>query len=88
MINDCKVWETKALVKMKKMDEAKKLLDRLAVVVAPLMKRRSFKINLLKEFYPKNPGLLGMNMNKSSISIRLRPHNDVDSFYPWEHLLG
>ena len=83
------VWETKALTKMEKSEEAKKLLDRLASICAPAMARRSWRVKCLKEFYPKNAGLLGMNVNKGvSIFIRLRPDRDKNSFLPWGDLLG
>ena len=83
------VWETKALVRMEKSEEAKKLLDRLASICAPVMARRSWRVKCLKEFYPKNAGLLGMNVNRGvSIFIRLRPDSDKNSFLPWESLLG
>ena len=83
------VWETKALAKMENSEEAKKLLDRLASICAPAMARRSWRVKCLKEFYPQNAGLLGMNVNKGvSIFIRLRPDRDKNSFLPWEDLLG
>lgn len=83
------VWETKALVKMPKKDEAKKLLDRLASICAPVMGRRQWRVKCLKEFYPTNAGLLGMNVNRgASILIRLRPGHDKDSFLPWHDVLG
>jgi hypothetical protein len=75
-----KVWETKALVKMNKKDEAKRLLDRLASICAPVMARRSWRVKCLKEFYPKTSGLLGMNVNRgSSIMIRLRLGLELES---------
>jgi ribosomal protein L40E len=84
-----KVWETKALVKMNKSNEAKKLLDRLANICGPVMAKRNWRVKCLKEFYPKNAGLLGLNANRgASIFIRLRPPHDKDSFYPWDHILG
>lgn len=83
------VWETKALVKMKDSAEAKRLLDRLAVICAPVMGRRGWRVKCLKEFYPSNAGLLGMNVNRGvSIFIRLRPAHDKDSFLPWSDMLG
>jgi WLM domain len=84
-----KVWETKALAKMKNNAEAKRLLDRLAVICAPVMGRRGWRVKCLKEFFPSNAGLLGMNVNRGvSIFIRLRPAHDKDSFLPWSDVLG
>eukprot|EP00596_Hydrurales_sp_CCMP1899_P010040 CAMPEP_0119040008 /NCGR_PEP_ID=MMETSP1177-20130426/9810_1 /TAXON_ID=2985 /ORGANISM="Ochromonas sp, Strain CCMP1899" /LENGTH=570 /DNA_ID=CAMNT_0007004643 /DNA_START=83 /DNA_END=1795 /DNA_ORIENTATION=+ len=74
---------------MNKSDEAKKLLDRLANICGPVMAKRNWRVKCLKEFYPKNAGLLGLNANRGvSIFIRLRPPHDKDSFYPWDHILG
>lgn len=43
----------------------------------------------LSEFVPRNPGLLGLNINKGQeVKIRLRPARDPDSFYDWHHILG
>lgn len=83
------VWETKALAKMKNSAGAKSLLDRLAVICAPVMARRGWRVKCLKEFYPSNAGLLGMNVNRGvSIFIRLRPAFDKDTFLPWSDVLG
>ena len=85
----CKVWETKALVKMNRSDEAKRILDKIAITVEAVMIRRKWKVPILKEFYPQQNGLLGMNVNRGqSILIRLRPHYNKDEFYPWEHCIG
>jgi len=43
----------------------------------------------LSEFSPRNPGLLGLNVNRGAeVKIRLRPARDDDSFYDWHHILG
>jgi hypothetical protein len=75
----------------KYIDEAKanELLHKLAATVLPLMTRKGWRVPELKEFFPKNPGLLGLNVNHGqSILIRLRPANDQGRFYDWEHCLG
>ena len=83
------VGETKALVKMQRSDEAKSLLNRLVVVCSSVMTSRGWHVKCLKEFYPSNAGLLGMNVNRgASILIRLRPGFDKDSFLPWHDILG
>lgn len=84
-----KVWETKALATYPNNADAKKILDRLAAAVAPVMNRRKWKVPILKEFFPSNPNLLGLNVNRGqSILVRLRPASDKNSFYDWEHCLG
>lgn len=43
----------------------------------------------LSEFSPRNPGLLGLNVNRGAeVKIRLRLARDDDSFYDWNHILG
>lgn len=43
----------------------------------------------LSEFFPGNPGLLGLNVNRGAeVKIRLRPARDAGSFYDWNHVLG
>jgi hypothetical protein len=43
----------------------------------------------LSEFSPRNPGLLGLNVNRGAeVKIRLRPARDDSSFYDWNHILG
>jgi hypothetical protein len=70
-------------------DEANKLLHKLAATVTPLMLRRKWFVPTLKEFFPENPNLLGLNVNHGqSILVRLRPHARKQSFYDWEHVLG
>lgn len=40
---------------------------------------------MLTEFFPENPGLLGMNQNHGQkIYIRLRPYHAKDTFYDLE----
>jgi hypothetical protein len=84
-----KVLEVKELDNFPRSIEARNLLQRLATAVAPVMKRRKWKVHVLKEFYPKEDGLLGMNVNRGqTVLVRLRPPNNRDSFYPWEFIIG
>ena len=77
------------LTKRQRSDEAKALLEKIAAQVQPIMFKRKWRVTKLVEFMPKNAGLLGMNMNRGQkISIRLRPQNSPDSFYPYNELLG
>eukprot|EP01134_Creolimax_fragrantissima_P007296 CFRG7296T1 len=81
------VLEIRALQRNKEA-EAHKLLRRLAGQVKKVMEARSWKVVLLSEFFPKSPNLLGLNVNRGQeIRIRLRPANDPERFYPYEHLL-
>jgi len=61
--------------------EARDLLERAATATLPLMAKRGWKVELLKEFFPKNPGLLGLNAgfgrgtsdHRCTVSVRCRP---------------
>lgn len=68
---------------------AKKLLQRAADQVKPIMARRKWAVPMLTEFYPPMPNLLGMNHNHGErIEIRLRSPGNRDSFLEYESVLG
>ena len=68
---------------------AKDLLERLVKETAKVVANRKWRVPVLKEFYPKNRSLLGLNVNRgSSIMIRLREGDDQFSFLPWHSVLG
>lgn len=70
-------------------DYALDLLHDMAKAVGPLMHQYNFKVGMLCEMYPKNPLLLGLNVNKGQkILIRLRPPYSENSFYPMSDLIG
>ncbi len=81
-------WEIKALKRRPNAAEAEELLRRVAAQVEPIMRKRKWRVTELQEFFPKNAGLLGMNVNRSKILIRLRPASSPDSFFPFDHCLG
>jgi hypothetical protein len=69
--------------------EARSLLEKVAYQVQPIMRKRSWTVKQLSEFVPKNPNLLGLNVNRGAeVKIRLRPHHSQDSFYDFNHILG
>ncbi|OZJ03788.1 hypothetical protein BZG36_03008 [Bifiguratus adelaidae] len=79
----------KPLKTKQRRDDALKLLQRMAANVKPIMKRRGWKVERLEEFFPKNPNLLGLNVNRTTkICIRLRPHFDENAFLDYDSLLG
>ncbi|KAJ2301454.1 hypothetical protein IWW55_003751 [Coemansia sp. RSA 2706] len=59
-------------------DAALLLLQRVAAQVRPVMHKRGWRVGVLREFFPRTPNLLGLNVNRGAeIRIRLRsPHND------------
>ncbi|KAJ3193409.1 hypothetical protein HK101_004885 [Irineochytrium annulatum] len=70
-------------------DEALATLKRISSMVKPIMQKRSWTLPLLREFFPDNPNLLGLNVNRGQeIRVRLRPHYDQDKFMDFESVLG
>lgn len=70
-------------------DAALDMLHELAVKVAPVIHHYGFKVGALCEMFPRNPLLLGLNVNRGQkILVRLRhPHNDAE-FLPMGDLVG
>lgn len=69
-------------------DNALRLLQKVASLVKPIMRKRAWVLPLLSEFFPENPNLLGLNINMGqSILLRLRPHFDPDAFLPEEDII-
>ncbi|KAL1919316.1 uncharacterized protein VTP21DRAFT_2009 [Calcarisporiella thermophila] len=69
--------------------EAQSILKRIASQVKPIMKRRGWRIGALSEFYPKNPNLMGLNVNKGQeIKLRLRYSYDEKKFMEYDYILG
>ncbi|KAJ0537257.1 putative Zinc finger, RanBP2-type, WLM domain, Zinc finger, RanBP2-type superfamily [Helianthus annuus] len=87
-LNDLnKVWEIKPL-KMPRENEARDILDKVAKQVQPIMRNRGWKVNLLSEFWPSNPALLGLNVNGGQeVKLRLRRQNNQWDFFPYEQIL-
>ncbi|KAJ2558024.1 hypothetical protein EV175_001003 [Coemansia sp. RSA 1933] len=53
------------------------------------MQKRGWKVTTLREFFPRNSSLLGLNVNHGlEIRIRLRPAQDRSQFLRYEDLLG
>ncbi|CAN0098462.1 unnamed protein product, partial [Ectocarpus fasciculatus] len=71
------VWEIKEVKGRPRQAEARELLQKLADQASPTTaagSHRWWKVVLLLEFIPNNPGLLGLNVNRGQkICIRLRP---------------
>ena len=81
------VHEITPLKKLPKSDEALALLKKLALDTHRILKRHKWRIKTLKEFRPNNPSLLGMNTNRSVVSIRLRCASNQNEFIDYESLL-
>ncbi|KAJ2896302.1 hypothetical protein IWW38_002066 [Coemansia aciculifera] len=78
-----------ALKRRPRSDEALLLLQRLSSQVRPIMQARGWRVTTLREFFPANSQLLGLNVNRGQeIRIRLRPSHDPSQFLIYEDLLG
>ncbi|XP_021679179.2 DNA-dependent metalloprotease WSS1 isoform X2 [Hevea brasiliensis] len=82
-----KVWEIEALKKPGE-EKAKKMLEKLAKQVQPIMRKHKWSVKLLSEFCPNNPALLGLNVGGGvHVKLRLRrPNRDWD-FFPFDQVL-
>ncbi|KAF5479052.1 hypothetical protein F2P56_005557 [Juglans regia] len=82
-----KVWEIKALKKPGE-DEARKILERIAKQVQPIMRRHKWRVKILSEFCPNNPSLLGLNVGGGvHVKLRLRRPNRDCNFFPFDQVL-
>ncbi|KAL9262897.1 DNA-dependent metalloprotease WSS1-like protein [Drosera capensis] len=82
-----KVWEIKALKKPGQ-DEAKRILERIAKQVQPIMRKRKWRGKVLSEFFPNNPSLLGLNVGGGvQVKLRLRRPNREWDFIPYNQVL-
>lgn len=65
--------------------EALLRLRKIASLVKPLMRKRSWKVKVLSEFLPDDERLLGLNINKTfKICVRLRYTHNPGTFLPIE----
>lgn len=63
-------------------------LQRVASLVKPIMRKHSWTLPVLSEFFPKDDNLIGLNVNHGQkIMLRLRPYNAPDSFYDEEQVV-
>jgi hypothetical protein len=68
-------------------DEALRILKRVASLVKPLMRAHGWRVPLLTEMYPDQPGLLGLNHGLGrQILLRLREAHDRTQFLPFEKM--
>ncbi|KAH8682338.1 WLM domain-containing protein [Xylariales sp. PMI_506] len=63
------------------------ILKKVASLVKPIMRARGWKVHQLTEFYPPEPNLLGLNVNRGQkICLRLRYPGDRNQFLPIEQV--
>ncbi|KAG8219423.1 hypothetical protein J3R82DRAFT_347 [Butyriboletus roseoflavus] len=74
---------------MPKADRALPMLQRVASLVKPIMRKHSWVLPTLAEFFPDSPNLLGLNINGGqNILLRLRPAWDPDTFLEEDAVVG
>ncbi|TBU49292.1 WLM domain-containing protein [Dichomitus squalens] len=70
-------------------DQALDLLQRIASLVKPIMRKHAWVLPVLSEFFPEDPNLLGQDINGGEkILVRLRPPHAPDSFLPEDSVVG
>ncbi|KAH6608933.1 hypothetical protein Trco_002279 [Trichoderma cornu-damae] len=76
------------LAQFRRADEALVVLKKVASLVKPIMRSRSWKVGELAEFYPDQQNLLGLNVNRGmKICLRLRYPQDHKQFLPTESIV-
>ncbi|KAG8896704.1 hypothetical protein FRC01_011666 [Tulasnella sp. 417] len=77
------------LKEMPREKEALAILQKVASLVKPIMRKHGWVLPVLAEFYPENPGLLGININGGQkICLRLRPYFDKGAFLRQEEIVS
>ncbi|KAI0684766.1 WLM domain-containing protein [Cytidiella melzeri] len=70
-------------------DKALHMLQRVASLVKPIMKKHKWVLPVLSEFFPESPNLVGLNINRGEkILLRLRPAHASDTFYDEDEIVG
>jgi hypothetical protein len=70
-------------------DHANSLLHEIVKLTAPIIHENNFKVGTVCEMFPKDPNLLGLNVNRGQkILIRLRYHSNDRLFLPMSDLVG
>ncbi|KAL8817788.1 MAG: hypothetical protein Q9223_003449 [Gallowayella weberi] len=68
--------------------EALHTLRKVASLVKPIMRQRSWRVGILTEFFPPEQNLLGLNWNRGQkICLRLRYPGDERQFLPLEEVV-
>lgn len=85
------IGQIQTLKKDKWDDQVKCLLLKACRHVEPVMKRRNWKVHIVKEFLPKSHNLQGLNENRGeTISIRVRQTGigGESDFHSYEYIVG
>ncbi|KAH9929760.1 WLM domain-containing protein [Fomitopsis serialis] len=69
-----------------KADQALPMLQRIASLVKPIMRKHGWVLPVLSEFFPESPNLVDINGGQK-ILLRLRPAHAPDTFYDEEDIV-
>jgi len=70
-------------------NQIKELLKRASTQVIPIMRKRNWHVNLLTEFQPRQPNLLGLNViHGDHCTIKIKCRKSDQSLYDYQHILG
>ncbi|KIJ66395.1 hypothetical protein HYDPIDRAFT_109416 [Hydnomerulius pinastri MD-312] len=74
---------------MPRAERALQMLQRVASLVKPIMRKHGWVLPVLAEFFPDSPNLLALNVNGGEkILVRLRPAGSPDTFYEESQVVG
>jgi hypothetical protein len=83
------VWDVTPLAGFPDVAAARALLQRVAEQVRPLMAARRWRLPALREFFPADPALAGMNVGGGAeIYLRLRPAGAKGALLPYDGVLA
>lgn len=69
--------------------EVKKMLAKVCKQIQPILTKRKWSVGVLKEFYPREKALLGLNVDRGrEICVRCRKPSDKNSFFDFNHIIG
>ncbi|KAK3300908.1 WLM domain-containing protein [Chaetomium fimeti] len=69
-------------------EEALWHLTTIASLVKPIMRAHGWKLGMLSEMYPEDEVLLGENLNREQILVRLREPRDRNEFLPLDKMVN
>ena len=69
--------------------EVQEIFAKVCKQIQPILTKREWNVGALTEFYPSDPNLLGLNINRGThIKIRCRLPHDKNSFFEFNHIIG
>lgn len=67
----------------------KEILAKVCKQIQPILTKRKWSVGILLEFYPQDPALLGLNVDRGrEIKVRCRMPHNKNTFYDFNHIIG